>query len=150
MLLVYLGLAAVLKHRSTQLIIGVLGGLMLVWMGYGMIRKWRQQAEAADHALSMSPVLAGVVTTVGNPYFFLWWASVGAMLVSRSLAFGLSGVLLFMVTHWLCDLGWNSLVSYLTYRSRRLWSPLVHRAVFTACGVTLAGFGLYFALSTLL
>jgi threonine/homoserine/homoserine lactone efflux protein len=150
MLLVYLGLAAVLEHRATQLAVGILGGLMLVWMGYGMMRNWREQTVAAESTSRMGPIFAGAATTAANPYFFLWWASVGAMLISRSLAFGFTGFLLLALAHWVCDLGWGTLVSHVTYRSRQLWTPLVHRCVFTACGLTLVGFGVYFALSTVL
>jgi len=147
MFLVYYGFAGFLQRQAVQVAIGILGGLMLVWMGYGMIRSSRQLAAAADSNVQFGPVAAGVATTAANPYFFLWWATVGALLISRSLAYGLAGFLLFTLTHWLCDLSWDTLVSFVTYRSRRLWTPLVHRVVFTACGLTLAGFGLYFALS---
>ncbi|MGC9024339.1 MAG: hypothetical protein ACP5NB_05870 [Chloroflexia bacterium] len=30
------------------------------------------------------------------------------------------------MTHWTCDLAWDTLVSFLTFHSRRLWTPLVH------------------------
>ena len=55
--------------------------------------------------------------------------------------------LLVAATHSLCDLAWDTLVSFLTYRSRRLWTPRVHRVVFGACGLVLIGFGVYFAVS---
>ena len=147
MFLVYYGFAGFLERQAVQAAIGIVGGLMLLWMGYGMIRSSPRQAAVANGNARLGPVAAGVATTAANPYFFLWWATVGALLISRSLAFGLAGFLLLAVIHWLCDLGWDTLVSFVTYRSRRLWTPLVHRIVFTACGLTLAGFGVYFALS---
>ena len=150
MFLVYFGLAGFLKLPAVQAAIGIVGGAMLVWMGYGMIRSPQEQTANANPQAHLGPVAAGVVTTGANPYFLLWWATVGALLISRSLAFGLAGFLLLTVTHWLCDLGWDTLVSFATYHSRRLWTPLVHRIVFTVCGLTLAGFGIYFAVSAVL
>ena len=123
---------------------------MLIWMGYGMIRNWDDQSTATEHALRTGPLVSGIMATSANPYFFLWWVTVGAMLVSRSLAFGFAGFVLLTLTHWLCDLGWESFVGYVTYRSRRLWTPLVHRVVFTACGLCLVGFGAYFGVSAML
>jgi threonine/homoserine/homoserine lactone efflux protein len=70
-------------------------------------------------------------------------------LISQALVFGLGGLLLVAATHWVCDLAWHALVSFLTYRSRRLWTPLVHRVVFGACGLMLIGFGVYFGVSAL-
>jgi len=150
MFLVYYGFAEFLKQQAVQAAIGVVGGLMLVWMGYGMIRSSREPSAVANAEVRLGPVAAGLATTAANPYFFLWWVTVGALLISRSLAFGLAGFLLLTMAHWLCDLSWDTLVSFVTYRSRRLWTPLVHRVVFVACGLTLVGFGVYFGVSALL
>lgn len=147
MALVAWGLAGFFQLRPVQIVIGLAGGAMLVWMGMGMLRS---RPEEADSSRTRSgPVLAGLSTTVANPYFFLWWGTVGALLLSRSLAFGVAGVVLVAVTHWLCDLCWDTLVSFLTYHSRRLWTPLVYRLVFGACGLLLIGFGVYFAVSAI-
>jgi threonine/homoserine/homoserine lactone efflux protein len=147
MALVAWGLAGFFQLRPVQIVIGVAGGAMLVWMGSGMLRSRPEEADASR--TRSGPVLAGLSTTVANPYFFLWWGTVGALLLSRSLAFGLAGVALVAVTHWLCDLCWDTLVSFLTYRSRQLWTPLVYRLVFGACGLLLIGFGVYFAVSAI-
>lgn len=157
--LVYWGLASVFEHEAVQVGIGLIGGAMLVWMGAsmvrGVLRGRRSEASLVGDTSLDEPqenrparsILAGLATSAANPYFFLWWATVGALLVSRSLAFGLGGLILVALTHWLCDLGWDTLVAWLTYRSRRLWTPAVHRVVFGLCGLTLTGFGGYFALS---
>lgn len=149
MALVVLGLARVFEYRALQIAIGVVGGAMLVWMGYGMLRS-RPEGEVAAADPRAGPVLAGLAATAANPYFFLWWATVGALLLSRALAFGLLGLVLVAITHWLCDLGWDTLVSFLTFRSRRLWTPIVQRVIFGLCGLMLVGFGLYFAVSAVL
>lgn len=58
-------------------------------MGLGMIQSAtlskRPQKAAA------SALLAGILPTAANPYFLLWWASVGARLVMGAVAFGLLG-----------------------------------------------------------
>lgn len=99
-------------------------------------------AKAMD--LPMGPTAAGVVTTLSNPYFFLWWATVGLLLVSEALEFGVLVLGAMMVCHWLCDLGWDWFVSGVTYRSQSVWTPSVHRGVFTVCGLILVVFGLWF------
>lgn len=149
-LLVYAGFGVLLETELAQLIVGIVGGLMLLWMGYGLIRSRADVTASAGRADRMGPVAAGVVASVANPYLFLWWATVGALLITQSLAFGVLGVVLLAAVHWLCDLGWNGLVSYTTFRSRRLWTPLVHRLVFTGCGLMLVGFGVYFVVSAAL
>jgi threonine/homoserine/homoserine lactone efflux protein len=147
MALVAWGLASFFQQRPVQVVVGLAGGAVLVWMGIGMLR--RQPEEEVESKVRAGPVLAGVATTAANPYFFLWWGTVGALLLSRALALGLAAVALVAVTHWLCDLGWDLLVSSLTYHSRRLWTPLVYRLVLGLCGLLLVGFGVYFAVSAI-
>ncbi len=152
MALVTWGLASFFQERSVQIAIGLAGGAMLVWMGWGLLRSRPEQEKTSEtvrtwHAM---PLLAGLMTTAANPYFFLWWVTVGTLLLARGLTFGLWGLLAVAVTHWVCDLIWDTLVSFLTFHSRRLWTPLVHRLVFGACGLLLVGFGIYFAVSALL
>ncbi len=89
------------------------------------------------------------MTTLGNPYFFVWWATVGAALVLKAAAWGAAGVLVFFVVHWLCDLGWSLLLSVTSHRAGTLWSATGRRVVFAACGLVLVAFGLWFLKSAL-
>ena len=147
MFLIYTGVATFLSSQTAQTAIGIVGGIVLVWMGFGMLRSPSDETGRARSAAG--PLASGLVTTASNPYFFLWWVTAGSLLISRSVGYGLSGFLCLALVHWLCDLSWYALVSVLTYRSRRLWSPLVHRVIFCLCGLVLIGFGLYFAASVL-
>jgi threonine/homoserine/homoserine lactone efflux protein len=142
--LVWLGFTAVMATPSVKVLIGGIGGAVLIWMGIGMLRTdpvaFGQRREVAGGC-----VLAGLTTTVVNPYWFLWWATVGAALVASASPWGLLGVAAFAVTHWLCDLGWLSFLSWGVFTSRRFWTPRVYRAMLIVCGVVLLGFGAYFA-----
>jgi hypothetical protein len=40
----------------------------------------------------------------------------------KAAAFGLMGLLVFAMAHWLCDLLWYSSVSITVFKSRRLWA----------------------------
>jgi threonine/homoserine/homoserine lactone efflux protein len=148
MALVVWGLASFFQHPTVQLVIGLVGGAVLVWMGYGMLRA-RPTEESARAERRSGAILSGLVTTAASPYFFLWWGTVGVLLLSRALPLGWAALLLVALTHWLCDLGWYALVSFATFRSRRLWTPRLHRLVFGTCGLLLIGFGVYFAVSTI-
>ena len=49
--------------------------------------------------------------------------------------------------HWLCDLVWLFLISWVVFKSKRLWTPKVSRVVFGICAAVLAGFGVWFIYS---
>jgi len=140
---IYFGLGSVFSHGAVKDVVAVAGGIVLVLMGYGMI-KARNALAVDGRALPYNSVTAGVLSSAANPYFLLWWATVGAALISRSLEFGLLGFLVFAVAHWLCDVGWGLVVSASVNKTKRFWSERLHRYLFTACGIILLYFGVWF------
>ncbi len=53
-------------------------------------------------------------------------------------------VVLFAIVHWSCDLAWYSLTAFAVFKTKHLWTPLVHQVVFGLCGLLLVFFGIYF------
>ena len=129
--------------------IGVVGGALLFFMGAQMTQL-RGETDVAERAFPYHPVIAGAITTTTNPYFLLWWATVGASLIILALEFGALGLLLFIIVHESCDLGWDWLVSYSVNTSKKLWTPRTQGYVFGGCGLLLMVFGVYFILAFLL
>jgi threonine/homoserine/homoserine lactone efflux protein len=140
-----LGLSALFQNPVWNLAIGVVGGLALLWMGLGMIRD-RRALGAGEKSMPMGSFQAGAVTTASNPYFFIWWATLGALLITRSLAWGPVGVVLMAAVHWSVDLAWNWTLSLASRRGREAMTPRARSALYAACGVVLVAFGAYFAL----
>lgn len=84
--------------------------------------------------------MSGVLLSLANPYFLVWWATVGAALVLRALAFGLLGFIAFGVSHWLCDFGWCYLLSAASHKGGQVLGGRFQRLVFLACGAVLLFF----------
>ena len=145
-ILIYLGFARYLAMPNVKIAIGLAGGLMLFWMGFHMFRV-AGKAYLKEKDLPYNSVVAGLITTATNPYFFLWWATVGVALMASARLFGIGGVFLLAGVHWLCDLGGLLLISLALFKSRRLWTEKAHRAIFSICAFILAGFGLWFIVS---
>jgi threonine/homoserine/homoserine lactone efflux protein len=145
-LLVYFGLASYLKLTEVQIGVGLAGGLMLFWMAWGMFRT-RPAALDAKKDTAHSSIVAGLVSTAASPYFFLWWATVGAALLATATTFGKMGIIAFGTVHWSFDLVWLFAVSWVVFKSKKLWTPKVTGVVFGICAAVLAGFGVYFIYS---
>ena len=145
-LLIYFGFARFFQNDMVQLILSILGGGMIIWLGITMFRaRARIVGEGKD--LPYSAFTAGVITSAFNPFFLLWWATIGSMLIMRFLDFGTTGLIVFIMAHWLIDLLWLSFVSILVYRTRSLWGRKFHEGLFIACGLLLVGFGGWFMVS---
>jgi threonine/homoserine/homoserine lactone efflux protein len=144
---VFYGVGRLLQIPYVQSAIGILGAAFLVFMGAGMLRSvWRKDSDL--EATDRSPVLAGVVLSLGSPYFLIWWATVGAALVIRSMAFGVVGFLIFALAHWACDFLWCYTLSGVSYKGGQFFGSKFQRAVFLACGVALLFFGAKLLLDT--
>ena len=98
----------------------MLGGGVLLFMGIKMLRSFRFLTIESEK-VSHPAFLAGILTSILNPYFILWWATVGMVLLSKSFPFGLFGLLWLIGLHWSCDAGWLFLLSSLIYAEKRKW-----------------------------
>jgi threonine/homoserine/homoserine lactone efflux protein len=136
---VFYGVGHLLELPNAKAVIALVGGLFLLWMGVDMLRSVTQQIEAHDS--NHSPVVAGLLLTVGNPYFLVWWATVGAALILRSVRFGLLGFLAFALAHWSCDFAWDYLLSALSFKGGQVFGRRFQRAVLLVCGGFLTFFG---------
>ena len=91
---------------------------------------------------------AGLLTTVANPYWLLWWATVGAAYFVRFTRFGPLAVAgLFFIGHISLDLGWNSFLALVVGAGRGKIPARAFRVVLGGCGVFLIGMSLYFVYS---
>lgn len=146
-LLIYFGFAHFFDNNIVQLVLSILGGGMIIWLGIAMFRA-RTEVVTKGKDLPYSSFTAGILTTILNPFFLLWWATIGSLLVMRfHLEFGVGGLIAFIIVHWLCDLLWLSFVSVVVYKTHSLWGKKLQEWVFIASGMLLAGFGIWFMVS---
>jgi threonine/homoserine/homoserine lactone efflux protein len=149
MFLIYFGFAQFLASSLTQRIIGLIGGFIMIYMGYRTVKTEKKTGEEQEES-GHGSIIAGILTTGANPYFLLWWATIGLSLIWNAMLFGFMGFLVFAVTHWLCDLLWNTCVTITVFKSRRFWTEKVQNIIFGFCLVVFVGFGLWFIVSALL
>ncbi len=159
-----LGLSRFLEHDSAaRALIALLGGLFLLWMGWGMVRGGEgelPQVGGPDQAPVGGPGFApsrteavtllapaGVLISVSNPYWSLWWATIGMGLLSKGLDYGAAGAVSFFTAHALSDILWLSLVAFLLASGRRLLGGRAYRLIVLGCGIGLLFLGGGFVLS---
>ena len=146
-LLVLAGLGPVLSRRRVGAAIGVVGGGVLLWMGYGMVA-WAASGTATmatpGAAPPLHPVVAGVLVSLANPYWSLWWATIGLKYIALSREAGRRGVVVFYCGHQLSDLSWYGLVAGAVALGRTAISDGIYRWLIGACGAVLLVFGAWF------
>ena len=142
--LIIAGLAIVFEDFS-WLIAGI-GGIALVLFGiFTMLESRHAKIDLSPTgSSSKDPLLAGIITSISNPYFWLWWFTVGSALLMGALAGGIIVALAFILGHWGADLGWLTLISVSVHKGRFFLGEREYRVILGICGIFLVLFGGYF------
>jgi len=140
------GLAPVLRRDDVFVVIALAGGVILMWMAVSMFRSLpglRLDFEARQEK-KQNLVVAGILFSLANPYWTIWWASIGLGYIMQSIKFGVLGVLSFFAGHILADLAWYAFISYGVARGRRFFSDTSYRRLIGGCAFFLIIFSCYF------
>jgi len=145
-----LGLGRLFEEPGIVAALAAVGGGVLIWMGVSTIGAARTATlprAGDDRGTAGCAVWAGVAATVSNPYWFLWWATVGAGYVALSQGGGWQGMLVFFLGHIMADVGWLGFVAALVSSGRRWAGDGAYRGLLAVLGTFLLGFGAYFLLT---
>ena len=142
-ILILFGLSAI-ALPYTSVIAGV-GGIALIVFGALTIMGSRKATLSASPNQPVSnPYVAGLITSAANPYFWIWWLSVGSAMVIAGLEGGLVLAGAFMIGHWTADTVWYTLVSSGVSQGRTFLSDNAYRNIMIFCGIFLILFGIYY------
>jgi len=144
MILIVLGVGRILKLPTAQIVIGLAGGIFLLIMAIQMLKSLRSAEKQQGKVTKSAPVLAGIILSAGNPYFLVWWATVGLTLATTATGIGIWAFAVFAIVHWLCDLIWLSALSWASFKGSVLLGPRGMRIVLMICSTALLLFGLFF------
>lgn len=138
------GAGVFLSSDGVRAAIGLVGGLFLAWMGVQLLRAARKPETNNEAVLQRHPLWIGIVLTGANPYFLLWWLTVGLALATQAMEFGIAAVALFAVAHWACDIGWLEVLSFAGHKGSSALQGRSRGAVFAICALALLFFGAKF------
>ena len=141
---ILLGMDRLLESETTKIIIGLAGGTFLLWMGGQMLRNLNKDNSDITRSNSRNPFWTGVILSATNPYFLLWWATVGLALAKDARNLSTTVFVLFTIVHWLCDLVWLEIMSWMSFKGSKLVGERNLRRILVICSVALLFFGVTF------
>ena len=146
MILIMLGMGRLLKLACTQIAIGLAGGAVLLLMAIQMLISSMKPADinAQNRPAKDKPIFTGFILSAGNPYFLLWWATVGLALATTAREFGIWAFGLFAIVHWLCDFAWLEALSLASFKGSSLLGPRSQKIVLLTCSLAMFFFSLFF------
>jgi threonine/homoserine/homoserine lactone efflux protein len=157
---IFMGLGAALAEPVVKNPIMLGGGVMLTFLGAMILRdvwrKWgslwesmRGEAEnpaAREQESPLKPVAEGILLSASNPYWGVWWATIGLTYIGVAGGIGSAGIAAFFSGHILSDLAWYSLVSAGIAVGTRYMNEVIYRSVLFTCSLFLIGLGVFFVL----
>ncbi len=147
------GLGGVLQRPAVTRAIGLIGGLVMMYFAWGMLELSLHGPLAGGahrHIMAMSTgklIGQGVLLSVLNPYWVLWWATIGiGMIGSQVEKLGGRAWLAFFVGHELADYLWYVGISLLVALGGTFISVQLHRGIIFVCGLGITLLGVLFIL----
>ena len=143
--LLALGLLSIANQPTIKLIVGLAGGAVLIVFGLLQVRSSfliKTNKTESERGAIGKLFLIGLALTGLNPYFVIWWLTIGANLILLSLEFaGLGGVLFMYVCHVWIDYVWLILLSTLAKKGNRILQNRWYRLLIAIFGIILIFFG---------
>ena len=145
-IIIFLGFDIVLQSKAAQITIGIIGGILLAYMGLSMVRdaiKDKLQIETNPDANgSANMFISGIVLSATNPYFLLWWAIIGLGFIMDSYkSLGYGGVAIYYFGHITADLIWYGIISIIVGKTRKFIKEKPYRIIIAILGLLLIFFG---------
>jgi len=114
--------------------IGIAGGIALIYFAFSSLHEKENKI--------IKGVLAGIILSSLNPYFIMWWLTVGFTLAIKATLFGLAGLLAMIFFHEMCDFIWYGSISMAASMGAKF--KRIERILFSISFTIMLFFGIYF------
>ncbi len=154
LILLMVGLKEFMTNTIVSAVIGIVGGAVLVQMGIRMFLQAHRNQVSLDsvHSETKSTkwhqlIIKGATVSISNPYYIIWWASVGLALVVNAATLGFIGIVLVYLGHIASDFVWFGFVAYTMHKSQKIMSQRVYKGIILGIGSFVVCFGVYFVIT---
>jgi len=144
------GLAPFLNKTSVFIVIAIAGSAILMWMALGMLKsipKLTLTFNVDDEQKKNKLVFSGLFLSLINPYWIIWWVSIGLGYILHSLKVGTLGVIFFFVGHILADLVWYTFISFSVSKGSSFLNDKMYKILIAVCAIFLVFFSIMFGYS---
>ena len=157
----YLGVLKYLDNALAVKIISLAGGAFLIYMAISIIvsvarKKIKLDLDSKKITQNLGTKGAliitgkGILISLANPYWYVWWMTIGAAFMVKSVQHSFGGVASFYTGHILADFIWYLFVGFLISTGRRFFNQKIYIGILIACSIFLLYLGIKFILDFML
>ncbi|MFA5099346.1 MAG: LysE family transporter [Candidatus Omnitrophota bacterium] len=149
--LIVLGCARFMNNPVILRTIALAGAGILAYFGISLLLSLKSASLEPSSAKQSNRHLTmmGITMSVSNPYWSVWWLTIGMGFVLVAQKRGLAGIAVFFLGHILADLAWYSFISFWLSKSAKRMNVRFYRVLLGICAFLLIGFGFCFAMYAL-
>ena len=126
-------------------VVSIFGAVTLFVFAAMQIRIIFQGRKDNIPKLKQGPLVTGIVLSALNPFFILWWLTIGFKLIlDAMLIWAFAGILIVFVMHIWMDFAWLGGISYVASKSSRIMSNRNYKILMTILSLMLVYFGITF------
>jgi threonine/homoserine/homoserine lactone efflux protein len=133
------------KYASVVGLIGGIAILAFAGLQIASIIKEKRRHDTSSIAGNKGPFIVGIALSALNPFFILWWFTIGSKLIVDSAAFGLAtGVAILFALHIWMDYAWLVSTAYLASKGAFVLKSKYYPTLLLGLTVVLIYYGLSF------
>ena len=148
-LIVFLGLGTISletfpEYRILITVIGAIGLFVFAGLQIKSIfgKDFRNKTNSNKNSF-----LAGIFLSALNPFFIIWWLTIGIVLITESIAlWGFSGILILFIFHIWMDYVWLFAVAGFASKAKNVLSNNKYKILIVGLSIILVYFGVQFLL----
>jgi len=126
-------------------IISIFGAITLFVFAGIQIKSIFRKKELEPSRPKQGPLITGILFSALNPFFIIWWLTIGFKLISDAMIiWAFVGVLIVFVLHIWMDFAWLGAISFLASKSKKIVSGRNYKIVMIGLSIMLIYFGITF------
>jgi len=146
-ILLGIGVFSLESFPEFRTIISIVGAITLFVFAFVQVKNVLQKNKDITSIPKHGPLITGIVLSALNPFFIIWWLTIGFKLISDAmLIWAFSGILIVFFLHIWMDFVWLGGISFLTSKSSKLLSNRNYKGLMIGLSLLLIYFGITFLL----
>ena len=125
--------------------ISIFGAITLFGFAGMQIRTILKKNNNITIKPKQGPIITGILFSALNPFFIIWWLTIGFKLISDAmLVWSFTGILIVFVLHIWMDFAWLGITAFLASKSKRIISNKNYKIMVLGLSMALIYFGITF------
>ena len=146
-LIIFLGTGILTSNilPEFRIIVAIIGALGLFGFAGLQIRGILQKKFQRNLKPTRCPILAGIFLSALNPFFIIWWLTIGFKLITESIElWGFFGIIILFLVHIWMDYVWLYIVAFFASKTSNLLSNRNYKILIISLTMILIYFGIEF------